>query len=217
MLDIMLPGIDGWEVARRLRANPATAAVPLVIASILEPSAEPGDPDDPLSVEANAFLAKPFTARQVETVIDRIVGSPAAPTTARTENDSEGKPMNRVLVVDDDADIRELVTFKLQQAGYAVEAAADGQLGLDAALANTPELILLDLMMPKLSGIEVCRLLRDNDATADTPVILFTAKAQEADVQRGFLAGADDYIVKPFSPRELITRVQAVLARARSH
>ena len=125
--------------------------------------------------------------------------------------------MNRVLVVDDDADIRELVTFKLQQAGYAVEAAADGQLGLDAALANTPDLILLDLMMPKLSGIEVCRLLRDNDATADTPVILFTAKAQEADVQRGFSAGADDYIVKPFSPRELITRVQAVLARARSH
>ena len=125
--------------------------------------------------------------------------------------------MNRVLVVDDDADIRELVTFKLQQAGYAVEAAADGQLGLDAALTNTPDLILLDLMMPKLSGIEVCRLLRDNDATADTPVILFTAKAQEADVQRGFSAGADDYIVKPFSPRELITRVQAVLARARSH
>jgi DNA-binding response OmpR family regulator len=132
--------------------------------------------------------------------------------------------MNRVLVVDDDADIRELVTFKLQQAGYAVEAASDGQLGLDAALATTPDLILLepdlillDLMMPKLSGIEVCRLLRDNDVTADTPVILFTAKAQEADVQRGFSAGADDYIVKPFSPRELITRVQAVLARARSH
>jgi DNA-binding response OmpR family regulator len=109
--------------------------------------------------------------------------------------------MNRVLVVDDDADIRELVTFKLQQAGYTVQAASDGQLGLDAALANTPDLILLDLMMPKLSGIEVCRLLRDNDATADTPVILFTAKAQEADVQRGFSAGADDYIVKPFSPR----------------
>jgi DNA-binding response OmpR family regulator len=125
--------------------------------------------------------------------------------------------MSRVLVVDDDADIRELVTFKLQQAGYTVEAAPDGQLGLDAALANTPDLILLDLMMPKLSGIEVCRLLRDNDATAETPVILFTAKAQEADVQRGFSAGADDYIVKPFSPRELITRVQAVLARARSN
>ena len=90
MLDIMLPGIDGWEVARRLRANPATAAVPLVIASILEPSVELGDPDDPLSVEANAFLAKPFTARQVEIVIDRIVGSPAPPTTARTAPESEG-------------------------------------------------------------------------------------------------------------------------------
>jgi DNA-binding response OmpR family regulator len=125
--------------------------------------------------------------------------------------------MNRVLVVDDDADIRELVTFKLEQAGYMVQAAADGQLGLDAALAKPPDLILLDLMMPKLSGIEVCRLLREHAATADTPVILFTAKAQEADVQRGFSAGADDYIVKPFSPRELIARVQAVLARARTH
>jgi DNA-binding response OmpR family regulator len=124
--------------------------------------------------------------------------------------------MSRVLVVDDDADIRELVAFKLEQAGFEVEAAADGQLGLDAALANAPDLVLLDLMMPKLSGIEVCRALRDNDSTADTPVILLTAKAQEADVQRGFSAGADDYIVKPFSPRELITRVQAVLARAKA-
>jgi DNA-binding response OmpR family regulator len=124
--------------------------------------------------------------------------------------------VSRVLVVDDDADIRELVAFKLEQAGFEVTAAADGQLGLDAALRGRPDLVLLDLMLPKLSGLEVCRRLREDPATAATPVILLTAKAQEADVQRAFSAGADDYVVKPFSPRELVTKVQAVLARSRA-
>jgi DNA-binding response OmpR family regulator len=128
----------------------------------------------------------------------------------------EGPPAGRVLVVDDDADIRELVAFKLEQAGFLVSSAADGQLGLDAARADRPDLVLLDLMMPKLSGLEVCRLLREEPATADIPVMLLTAKAQEPDLQRAFSAGVDDYIVKPFSPRELLTRVQAVLARARA-
>jgi len=123
--------------------------------------------------------------------------------------------MSRVLVVDDDADIRELVAFKLEQAGFEVASAADGQLGLEAALRSRPDLVLLDLMMPKLSGLEVCRRLRGHQATAATPVILLTAKAQEADLQRAFSAGADDYVVKPFSPRELVTKVQAVLARSR--
>jgi two-component system phosphate regulon response regulator PhoB len=77
-----------------------------------------------------------------------------------------------------------------------------------------PDLVLLDWMMPRLTGLEVCRALRDDPATAQVPVILLTAKAQEADIQRGFAAGADDYIVKPFSPRELVSRVDAVLARA---
>ncbi|MPY95300.1 MAG: response regulator [Acidimicrobiia bacterium] len=118
-----------------------------------------------------------------------------------------------VLVVDDDQDIRELVTWKLEAAGFEVVGEADGEAGLAAALETRPDLVLLDWMMPRLSGLEVCRALRDEAATARVPVILLTAKAQEADVQRGFAAGADDYIVKPFSPRELVSRVDAVLAR----
>ena len=129
------------------------------------------------------------------------------------------KAVPSVLVIEDDGLAREALVTILSRVGYAAFEAENGQAALERlrTTIRPPDLILLDLMMPKLSGIEVCRLLRDNDATADTPVILFTAKAQEADVQRGFSAGADDYIVKPFSPRELITRVQAVLARARSH
>ena len=125
---------------------------------------------------------------------------------------SEGNQI-RVLVVDDDSDIRELVQFKLEQMGYTVSAEKDGEGGLAAAIEDKPDLILLDVMMPKLTGIEVCQRLRDEPSTAGIPVILITAKAQEVDVERGFSAGADDYIVKPFSPRELATRVEAVLSR----
>jgi len=127
--------------------------------------------------------------------------------------------MKTVLVVDDDPDIRELITWKLGQAGYATVAAADGQEGLDAATLGSkasgeaPDLVLLDWMMPKMTGIEVCKAMRDNPETSSIPVILLTAKAQEAEIERGFAAGVDDYIVKPFSPREMLSRVEAVLAR----
>ncbi len=127
--------------------------------------------------------------------------------------------MKTVLVVDDDPDIRELITWKLSQAGYTTLAAADGEAGLNAAIAGdaegrVPDLILVDWMMPKMTGIEVCRALRNNPVTSRIPIILLTAKAQEAEVERGFAAGVDDYIVKPFSPREMLGRIQAVLARS---
>lgn len=121
--------------------------------------------------------------------------------------------VTRVLVVDDDADVRDLVALKLRRNGFDVDTAGDGDTGLQRARDGRPDLVLLDIMMPKRSGIEVCQALREDAATATMPVILITARAQEADVERGFAAGADDYIVKPFSPRELLSRVQAVLAR----
>lgn len=119
-----------------------------------------------------------------------------------------------VLVVDDDPDIRDLVAFKLQQMGHTVSTENDGEAGLAAAIATGPDLVLLDVMMPKLTGIEVCQELRDNEATSSVPIMLITAKAQESDIERGFAAGADDYIVKPFSPRELASRIDAMLSRA---
>jgi two-component system response regulator MtrA len=127
--------------------------------------------------------------------------------------------MKSVLVVDDDPDIRELITWKLGQAGYTTLVAADGEAALAAVAAGdsdgrTPDLILVDWMMPKMSGIDVCRALRQNPITARIPVILLTANAQEADVELGFSAGVDDYIAKPFSPREMLSRIEAVLARS---
>ncbi|HEX2192449.1 MAG TPA: response regulator [Acidimicrobiales bacterium] len=131
--------------------------------------------------------------------------------------------MKTVLVIDDDPDIRELVAWKLGQAGFAVLAEGDGESGLAAARGRAgdrpsvhPDLVLVDWMMPKLSGIEVCRALREDPATADIPVILLTAKAQESELERGRAAGADDCIVKPFSPREMLKRVEALLARTSS-
>jgi DNA-binding response OmpR family regulator len=121
--------------------------------------------------------------------------------------------MPSVLVIDDDDDVRSVIAFKLRRAGYEVIEERDGEAGLAAALEERPDVVLLDWMMPRLSGIEVCRELRRDDGLRHTAVLLLTAKAQEPDVERGFAAGADDYIVKPFSPRELVSRVQAVLAR----
>jgi DNA-binding response OmpR family regulator len=129
--------------------------------------------------------------------------------------------MTSVLVVDDDPDIRELVIWKLHQAGYATMAASDGEAGLEIAVngdesGRVPDLILVDWMMPKMAGIEMCKALRDNPLTSRIPMILLTAKAQESEVERGFAAGVDDYIVKPFSPREMLRRIQAVLARSQA-
>jgi DNA-binding response OmpR family regulator len=124
--------------------------------------------------------------------------------------------MTAILVADDDMDIRDLVAFKLEQAGFDVTAVDNGLAALTAARLELPDLVVLDVMMPGMSGIDVCRELRNDRSTSGLPIILLTARAQEGDVEVGFGAGADDYIVKPFSPRELVTRVEAVLARTRT-
>ena len=118
-----------------------------------------------------------------------------------------------VLAADDDEDILELVAFRLERSGYTVLRARDGQEALDLALEARPDLAVLDVMMPKLDGFELTRRLRAEEATRRMPIILLTARAQDADIQRGFEAGADDYIRKPFSPQELRARVQAILGR----
>ena len=121
--------------------------------------------------------------------------------------------MSTVLIADDDEDIRDLLRFKLARAGHTVLLAGDGPSALSTARAELPDLLVLDLMMPGLSGLDVCAELRREAATASMLIIMLTAKAQEQDVAAGFSTGADDYIVKPFSPIELVSRVGAVLAR----
>jgi DNA-binding response OmpR family regulator len=121
--------------------------------------------------------------------------------------------MTTILVADDDIDILELVRFKLSRAGHRLLTASDGEAALALARAEAPDVVVLDWMMPKLNGLEVCDAMRRDPALGATTIILLTARAQEADVERGFAAGADDYITKPFSPRELLSRVEAHAAR----
>ena len=124
--------------------------------------------------------------------------------------------MARIVVADDDPDIRDLVVFKLRQAGHDVEAVEDGAAAVATCQASPPDLVVLDVMMPGMGGLDATRALRLDPRLARVPVILLTARAQESDIEQGFGAGADDYVVKPFSPRELASRVAAVLARSRA-
>ncbi|MBT2387075.1 response regulator transcription factor [Streptomyces sp. ISL-11] len=122
------------------------------------------------------------------------------------------QPPARVLVVDDDPTVAEIVAGYLDRAGFAVERAADGPTALERATAARPDLVVLDLMLPGMDGLEVCRRLREH---GPVPVIMLTARGDEEDRILGLETGADDYVTKPFSPRELVLRVESVLRRAR--
>jgi two-component system phosphate regulon response regulator PhoB len=119
-----------------------------------------------------------------------------------------------ILVIEDDKDIQELLMYNLGREGYAVELASSGEIGLEMARAKLPDLILLDLMLPGVDGLEICRILRKGDQTRQIPIIMLTAKSEDVDMVTGLELGADDYIVKPFSPKVLIARIRNVLRHA---
>jgi len=121
----------------------------------------------------------------------------------------------KVLVVDDEKDILDLVTYNLNKEGFETETSADGEEALGAIRKGRYDLVILDLMLPGIQGMELCRILKSSGETASIPVIMLTAKSEELDKVLGLEMGADDYITKPFSPRELIARVKAVLRRSR--
>ena len=123
---------------------------------------------------------------------------------------------SKILVVDDEPEAVELVEFNLEQAGFAVVTAADGAEALNKARSTPPSLIVLDLMLPEIGGLEVCKMLRRDPATAGVPIIMLTARAAEIDRVLGLELGADDYITKPFSPRELVLRVKKLLQRGQA-
>src|SRR5437870_6428815 len=123
-------------------------------------------------------------------------------------------PGRKILIVEDEPDIRKLVHYNLTQERFKVLEAEDGEKALKIVRQEKPDLVILDLMLPSLSGLEVCRILRERPETARLPVLMLTAKAGEADRVVGLEMGADDYLTKPFSPRELVARVRAILRRS---
>jgi phosphate regulon transcriptional regulator PhoB len=126
----------------------------------------------------------------------------------------ESRKMKRVLLIEDDRDIVELVRYNLEREGFQVAAANDGATGLVQVRKTPPDMLLLDLMLPKLSGLEICRDIRRDQALNRLPILMLTARGEEADRVVGLEMGADDYVTKPFSPRELVARVKALLRRA---
>jgi len=122
--------------------------------------------------------------------------------------------MKRILIVEDDRDIIELVRYNLTNEGFQVTAASDGSTGLAQIKKSPPDLLLLDLMLPKLSGLDICKEVRRDQSLNRLPILMLTARGSEADRVVGLEMGADDYVTKPFSPRELVARVKALLRRA---
>jgi len=122
----------------------------------------------------------------------------------------------RILIIEDEPDIRELLQYALEREGFEVTMAADGVAGLALLRKQAPDLLILDLMLPGLDGLEVCRRIKGDPGTRAIPVVMVTAKGDEADVVLGLGLGADDYVPKPFSPKEVIARVRAVLRRVAS-
>ncbi len=125
-------------------------------------------------------------------------------------------PRPAVLVVEDDADLRELLRYNLEREGFAVEQAGDGGEAIRMIERHPPELLILDLMLPGMPGLELCRKLRATPATAAMPILILTARGEEVDRILGLEMGADDYVVKPFSPRELLARIKGLLRRAQA-
>lgn len=121
--------------------------------------------------------------------------------------------MAKILIAEDEPDIRELVLFMLRFAGYEVIAATNGEEAVRTALREVPDLILLDVRMPRMTGYEACRLIKANPALRDVPVVFLSAKGQESEIQSGLDAGAEEYLLKPFSPAELTNRVRGILSR----
>ena len=122
--------------------------------------------------------------------------------------------MKTILVIDDEKDIVELVSYNLKKEGFAVDAAYDGETALKKIRSAPYDLIVLDLMLPGVQGLELCRIIRKDPSVAATPIVMLTAKGEEVDKVLGLEIGADDYMIKPFSPRELVARVKAILRRA---
>jgi len=121
----------------------------------------------------------------------------------------------KILIIEDDHDIVDLLVFNLQEEDYDTAAACEGREGIAAALSYQPDLIILDIMLPVMDGFEVCRALKRQKATLDIPIIILSARSQETDKVVGLELGADDYVTKPFSPRELVARIRAILRRNR--
>jgi DNA-binding response OmpR family regulator len=253
VLDVMMPKVDGLSVLRRIRDDPRTAQVPVVL---LSACSSPDDLWRGWQGGVDYYLTKPLDCQELLRFMQRTVhgeesrlpaGSPPGPVpvAGRHAGPPSGdfepaEPMNAaeakaaeameamdppgpapaaaavpatVLVVDDDPFIQKVLRLNLELEGYVVATVSDGEEALERLAGTRPDLIILDVMMPGLDGLEVLRRIRENAATADLPVILLTARASEKDMWEGWQRGVDYYLTKPFDIEDLLRSMDRLLSR----
>src|SRR5438876_5805486 len=215
LMDLLLPRLDGFSVARALRAEDWAAHVPIIAVSALS---HPGDRARALEAGCDDFVSKPYAPAELRAILVRylpttaaagergVAPAPAAAPRARTQ-----ERIGRVLVVDDEGSNVELLSRRLESIGCATLGAGSGEQALELAKTGSPDLILLDVMMPGIDGWQTCRRLKAQPETADIPVIFVTAKDRYEDLSKGFEVGGVDYLTKPFEPIELAARVRSAI------
>jgi DNA-binding response OmpR family regulator len=206
VLDVAMPGLDGLQLTRRLRANQRTRAIPILLVSA---RAQEADIQLGFSAGASSYLPKPFTPAQlvsrVEELLARHEPQPTAEPAPAVRSEQGGGQLPLVVNADDDEDIQLLIKLVLEAAGYQVVCVSTGEALLEVARAALPALFLLDLKLPDLHGLELVRLLRQNERLCRVPVILLTGSATEEDEARAAELGVQGYLRKPFAPAQLLT------------
>jgi len=208
LLDLLLPDGDGRQLLGHVLANPETAHIPVVMLS--------GSGSEPIRLAAmdagaTAFMEKPFQPLALSGLVDELLEphtNTAAEPQAPLSTPDEDATKVTVLLAEDDELVAALVSDRLARDGYTIRHEVDGESALVGALQSPPDVVILDVMMPKMNGFEVLGRLRSSPQTAELPIIMLTGRGREEDVVRGFDLGATDYIVKPFSPAELAVRVR---------
>ena len=195
--DLRMPKMDGYDLIQRVKTTPEWAEVPVVVmtAHRIDRSRI-----DVLELAAHR-LHKPFSPELIAQEVESVISGMG----------QEVADVKRILAVDDEPHILKLVSFSLKAGGFEVIEASDGLSAIEIAEAEQPDLILMDVMMPVLDGFESCRRLKDNPATKEIPVVMLTAKTQLSEQKAGLDCGAQDYICKPFTPKDLVAQVQAFL------
>jgi len=205
LLDIMMSEMDGLEVLSALKHNPRTSRIPVIMLTVKN---SVGDIDRAFDIGASDYITKPFEGRNLgKTVMEKL--EKYEEITNRTQYQNR----TTVLVIDDDATWRKVVEYNLYLDGFEVYKAADGPSGIEMALKHKPHLILLDVMMPQMDGLEVLSTLKLNPHTSRIPVIMLTSKNLVGDIDRAFDIGADDYITKPFEGKKLAKNIKEKLEK----
>ncbi|HAX61300.1 MAG TPA: hypothetical protein DCX95_01895 [Elusimicrobia bacterium] len=200
ILDIYLPGIDGCDLCHKIKNDPRTKHIPVIF---LTAATQKEDIRKAIDAGGDLFLPKPFDPLKLVEIAEKIL----IPENLNPNN------KYRILVIDDEISTAELLEVNLKSAGYKVEAAFDGEKALELIERGKFDLIILDIMIPKIDGYEICRRLRKKDTTMLTPIIVLSAKNKPVDKIAGLKLGADEYVTKPFDVEELITRIDSILKR----